>query len=176
MINDFDLNTKRMLDLMGANGGDMPLYLHVVNRVLREMRIEQQRDGYPFSYTTFKKRMEEESLTPAQLAPFIQRLDTLESFMPKQQTGRSVTGKKIKKSTSGNDWNVKVCITSARLSAAASTSQGNANVRFRSGRTTYHCRFIMPMRDAGNGLFAFQHLLITIPGARWRHWENCCPR
>ncbi|KAK6221198.1 hypothetical protein QIS74_04927 [Colletotrichum tabaci] len=48
-LSDQDLNTRRMLDLMAVGEGGMPLYLHVVNRVLRDMRLEQQRNGQDFS-------------------------------------------------------------------------------------------------------------------------------
>ncbi|KAL3292232.1 P-loop containing nucleoside triphosphate hydrolase [Colletotrichum asianum] len=80
-LSDRDLNTKRMNDLMAVGEGTMPLYMHVINRILREMRIEQQNLGVPFKYKTFKKRLSEADLTPAQRSPLSQRLDTLESFM-----------------------------------------------------------------------------------------------
>ncbi|KAK3364455.1 hypothetical protein B0T25DRAFT_443592 [Lasiosphaeria hispida] len=80
-LNESDLNTKRMLDLMAVTSGGMPLYLHVVNRILRELRVEQQRTGATFSYTAFKKMLLRENLTEMQLSPLRQRLETLESFM-----------------------------------------------------------------------------------------------
>ncbi|KAF5484690.1 hypothetical protein CGCS363_v013941 [Colletotrichum siamense] len=80
-LSDRDLNTKRMNDLMAVGEGTMPLYMHVINRILREMRIEQQNLGVTFKYKTFKKRLSEADLTPAQRSPLSQRLDTLESFM-----------------------------------------------------------------------------------------------
>ncbi|KAF6832648.1 hypothetical protein CPLU01_06044 [Colletotrichum plurivorum] len=81
-LTDKDLNTRRMNDLMAiAEGGSMPLYLHVVNRILRDMRIEQQRTGSGFSYQTFKRHLDKADLTPMQRGPLGQRLDTLESFM-----------------------------------------------------------------------------------------------
>ena len=77
-----DLNTKRMLDLMAVSSvAKMPLYLHVASRILRDMRVEQQRTSSGFNYSTFKMRLEAENLTKEQLAPLKQRLDTLESFM-----------------------------------------------------------------------------------------------
>ncbi len=40
-FNESDLNTKRMLDLMAVNSSHgMPLYMSVINRILRELRIE----------------------------------------------------------------------------------------------------------------------------------------
>ncbi|KAF6789706.1 hypothetical protein CSOJ01_14705 [Colletotrichum sojae] len=90
-LTDKDLNTKRMNDLMAVGeGGSMPLYLHVVNRILRDMRIEQQRTGSGFSYKTFKRHLKLADLTPAQRGPLGQRLDTLESFMVDQTTGSTV--------------------------------------------------------------------------------------
>ncbi|RMI97504.1 hypothetical protein CDV36_016234 [Fusarium kuroshium] len=82
-----DLNTKRMLDLMAINSGQngrMPLYLHVVARVLRESRIQQQQQGGTFDYHGFKRALEAENLTESQSIPLQQRLETLESFMVKQ--------------------------------------------------------------------------------------------
>lgn len=87
-LTDKDLNTRRMNDLMAiAEGGSMPLYLHVVNRILRDMRIEQQRTGSGFSYQTFKRHLDNADLTPAQRGPLGQRLDTLESFMVEGNSG-----------------------------------------------------------------------------------------
>ncbi|KAL2121843.1 hypothetical protein VTJ04DRAFT_2298 [Mycothermus thermophilus] len=85
-LNESDLNTKRMLDLMAVStGGNLPLYLHVVQRILRDLRIEQQRTGSRFNYTAFKKMLHAENLTEMQLAPLKQRLETLESFMVEAQ-------------------------------------------------------------------------------------------
>ncbi|OIW32851.1 hypothetical protein CONLIGDRAFT_695036 [Coniochaeta ligniaria NRRL 30616] len=106
LIDHSDLNTKRMLDLMAVGTGEMPLYLHVVKRVLRDMRVEQQHSGTPFIYADFKTRMMGESLTVAQSAPLQQRLDTLESFMPKGQTIGQASKKK-KKTPTGTDWTAK---------------------------------------------------------------------
>ncbi|KAJ3469786.1 hypothetical protein MRS44_003851 [Fusarium solani] len=82
-----DLNTKRMLDLMAVNSGQngrMPLYLHVVARVLRELRIRQQHIGGAFDYRGFKRALEAENLTESQSIPLQQRLETLESFLAKR--------------------------------------------------------------------------------------------
>lgn len=111
MIDHSHLNTKRMLDLMAVSAGDMPLYLHVVQRVLRDMRVEQQRNDTAFVYADFKTRMAAEGLSPIQCAPLQQRLDTLESFMPKSQRGDpAVSGKKKTKSNDhgGTNWTAKV--------------------------------------------------------------------
>ncbi|RYP74273.1 hypothetical protein DL771_003094 [Monosporascus sp. 5C6A] len=113
-INETDLNTKRMLDLMAVKeGGNMPLYLHVVNRVLRELRLEQQSTNSAFKYAAFGSKIRGEPLTVAQRNPLIQRLDTLESFMVKEQVKApmpSQNGKRKKgpaNKTTGNDWTPK---------------------------------------------------------------------
>ncbi|KAK3311518.1 uncharacterized protein B0T15DRAFT_427799 [Chaetomium strumarium] len=85
-LNESDLNTKRMLDLMAVTtGGNLPLYLHVVQRILRELRVLQQKTNMAFSYTAFKQMLALENLTEMQLAPLKQRLETLESFMVESQ-------------------------------------------------------------------------------------------
>ncbi|OAQ62161.1 P-loop containing nucleoside triphosphate hydrolase [Pochonia chlamydosporia 170] len=91
-ISQEDLNTKRMLDLMAVNsiqGGGMPLYLHVVTRILRDLRTQQQQNGGTFDYRAFRRAIELEGLTPGQKAPLEQRLDTLESFMAKEHVARN---------------------------------------------------------------------------------------
>ncbi|KAH8812659.1 hypothetical protein F5884DRAFT_820471 [Xylogone sp. PMI_703] len=132
-INQSDLNTKRMMDLMAINveEGPVPLYMHTVKRILREMRVEQQQNGGGFSYITFKSRVLNAQLTPGQLAPLIQRLDTLESFMPKEQTegmGSDQVGQKKKKekkeSNRSNHWSPKAgCLTIVDLSCPCVISE-----------------------------------------------------
>ncbi|KAJ0163943.1 hypothetical protein CTA2_2075 [Colletotrichum tanaceti] len=81
-LSDEDLNTRRMNDLMAVgDSGSKPLYMQVVNRILRDMRLEQQTTGLGFSYKKFRECLASEDLTPGQLSPLNQRLDTLESFM-----------------------------------------------------------------------------------------------
>ncbi|KAJ4027833.1 hypothetical protein NW752_000078 [Fusarium irregulare] len=102
-----DLNTSRMLDLMAANsikGGSLPLYLHVIQRILRDMRIAQQKTNSGFDYKTFKRLVDAEDLKEGQVVPLQQRLDTLESFMDPAQT--SATGK-IPKVKAGIEWKLK---------------------------------------------------------------------
>ncbi|RGP69695.1 p-loop containing nucleoside triphosphate hydrolase [Fusarium sporotrichioides] len=68
-INQADLNTQRMLDLMAISsikGGGLPLYLHIVSRILRDMRIKQQRTGATFDYAAFKAQVEQQDLSEAQ--------------------------------------------------------------------------------------------------------------
>ncbi|RYP12399.1 hypothetical protein DL767_011310 [Monosporascus sp. MG133] len=114
-INETDLNTKRMLDLMAVKeGGNMPLYLHVVSRILRELRLEQQNTNSAFKYAAFGRKIRDERLTIAQRNPLIQRLDTLESFMVKEQVEAplaSLQGNGQQKGPAnkniGNDWTPK---------------------------------------------------------------------
>ncbi|KAM7201439.1 hypothetical protein V8F20_004903 [Naviculisporaceae sp. PSN 640] len=81
-LTEANLDTKRMLNLMCVStNGNMPLYMSVVNRILRELRVSQQKNGRGFDYTEFKRRLNEECLTESQIAPLKQRIDTLESFM-----------------------------------------------------------------------------------------------
>ncbi|CCU82946.1 hypothetical protein BGHDH14_bgh03304 [Blumeria hordei DH14] len=112
-INETDLNTQRMFDLMAVNpeNGVLPLYIHSINRILRELRIEQQEKNIPFSYSKFKRGIDQCSLTPAQLAPLLQRLDTLESFMPPSQTasyrGMNLVGRSKEEKVSLETWKIK---------------------------------------------------------------------
>jgi hypothetical protein len=125
-INESDLNTERMNVLMGVNklqgsGGAAPLYMSVIERILRELREEQQETGLPFNYRAFKAKVSQAALTDAQLAPLQQRLETLESFMVERQAktldifaksegkGYCMKEKKIKKGPDvGNDWRPRV--------------------------------------------------------------------
>lgn len=99
-----------MLDLMavGQDNGPLPLYMHTVQRILREMRVEQQNLGAGFDYAGFKGKILDSGLTPGQLEPLKQRLDTLESFMPPQQVFPT-PGRKIKAKRWGSDWMPQVC-------------------------------------------------------------------
>lgn len=110
-IDQTDLDTKRMMDLMAVSsvqGGGIPLYLHVVQRILRDLRIEQQERSTAFNYREFKKRLMNEDLAAGQLGPLQQRLDTLESFMVKEQVANA-SGKSVKlKLSKGNNWEPKV--------------------------------------------------------------------
>lgn len=109
-INQADLNTKRMMDLMAVSSvqGGMPLYLHVVQRILRDLRIEQQDNNTTFNYRKFKDRLLNEDLAAGQLAPLQQRLDTLESFMVKEQVANSSNKSAKRNMGKGIDWEPKV--------------------------------------------------------------------
>jgi hypothetical protein len=106
-IGSHDLNTKRILDLMAVKPeeGSVPLYVHTVTRILREMRMSQQRTDTPFDYQMFKIKISEADLSPAQLAPLSQRLAILESFMPQTQRG---TKKKKKEEHKATTWENEV--------------------------------------------------------------------
>lgn len=85
--------------------GNIPLYIHTVNRILREMRLSQQATGAQFDYQTFKLEILASDLTPAQLAPLNQRLALLESFMPQMET--RVNGSKLRV-PKGTSWENEV--------------------------------------------------------------------
>ncbi|KAK7715199.1 hypothetical protein SLS64_003897 [Diaporthe eres] len=108
-IREQDLTTKRMMDLMAVRKGEtMPLYMHVVNRILRDLRLRQQQTGGSFDYRAFKAMLANEDLTDSQKVPLTQRLETLESFMAPTQD--SATKKKKKTAgaaeakPAGNEW------------------------------------------------------------------------
>ena len=101
-LNECDLNTKRMMDLMAvATTGNIPLYLHVVNRILRDMRVIQQHKHVDFNYEVFKRKLDAEELTDQQRAPLKQRLETLESFMVQGQA-KSYDGFSARNGQNGN--------------------------------------------------------------------------
>ncbi|KAG8664538.1 uncharacterized protein FPOAC1_013319 [Fusarium poae] len=92
-ISQSDLNTRRMLDLMAISsikGGGMPLYLHVVSRILRDMRIAQQQTNSAFNYKAFKTAISTEPLTEGQLLPLQQRLETLKASWSQNKLARMV--------------------------------------------------------------------------------------
>ncbi|KAJ4235228.1 hypothetical protein NW760_004762 [Fusarium oxysporum] len=102
-----------MLNLMVASPGQgdkMPLYLHTVMRILRELRIKQQQRGGGFNYQEFKNAMKAANLTKQQSAPLHQRLETLESFMVEQDApaegpkGKKGEGKAAPKNRGKVDW------------------------------------------------------------------------
>lgn len=101
-----------MLDLMavGQGEGSVPLYMHTVQRILRNMRLEQQETGLPFDYHLFKNRVMDADLLVSQLEPLKQRLDTLESFMPREQVPAlgAFRKKGLKAGRWGSDWNPEV--------------------------------------------------------------------
>lgn len=99
-----------MMDLMAVSSvqGGMPLYLHVVQRILRDLRIEQQENNTTFNYRAFKERLMNEDLAVGQLGPLQQRLDTLESFMVKEQVANASNKRAKLKPGKGINWEPKV--------------------------------------------------------------------
>jgi heterodisulfide reductase subunit C len=101
-----------MMDLMavGKESGAIPLYMHAVQRVLRDLREIQQSEGSQFDYAEFKRRILSSGLLPGQLEPLKQRLDALESFMPLEQVNPSKTSStnKSKVKSEGSSWIPKV--------------------------------------------------------------------
>ncbi|KAI0460568.1 hypothetical protein F5B21DRAFT_13620 [Xylaria acuta] len=83
-LDQADLNTKRMLELMAFDRAQ-PLYAQIIQRILRDMRLNQQDKPGKFKYREFRDKLDMENLNPEQKRGLHQRLDTLESFMvPKQ--------------------------------------------------------------------------------------------
>ena len=56
------------------------------------MRIAQHDVQGTFSYAEFKRQLMDSSMTPAQLGPFNQFMDTLKSFMSKTKTSKTMYG------------------------------------------------------------------------------------
>lgn len=81
-IDQADLNTKRMLDLLavGQDNGPLVLYVHTAQRILREMRVEQGGRGTGFDYAPLKMRILDSGLTARKIEPLTQRLDILEIY------------------------------------------------------------------------------------------------
>ncbi|TVY83558.1 hypothetical protein LSUE1_G003602 [Lachnellula suecica] len=126
-INQTDLNTKRMLDLMSVttNEGSMPLYIHTIYRILRSMRLVQQERRGTFDYMLFKEMIDAAKLHPSQLGPLQQRLDTLESFMPSGQTAAPRPHARGLPVLPGNDWTPKAGhLTIVDLSCPCVTPEG----------------------------------------------------
>lgn len=117
-ISERELNTKRMLDLMAVSHseGPVPLYLHTVYRILRDMRMVEQETGTGFCYAKFKQQVKDAPMSPGQLGPLTQRLDTLESFMPRAEM--HVFGKKKNRIVvnRGNQWRNEVRISPSTFS------------------------------------------------------------
>ncbi|OJD36652.1 p-loop containing nucleoside triphosphate hydrolase [Diplodia corticola] len=76
------LNVERMLSLMAFNesNGRVPLYMEVINKILREMATSAQQ-SFQFDYKRFIRLLEQERLTGDQKGPMTLRLQLLESFL-----------------------------------------------------------------------------------------------
>ena len=110
LIKHSDLNTRRMMDLMSvkADEGHTPLYIHTVNRILREMRIEQQSSGESFKLQKFKRLLAGAGLLATQIAPLNQRLETLESFLAPEESVKSKFKNRAQAQRLGSSWIPKV--------------------------------------------------------------------
>ncbi|KAI1427704.1 hypothetical protein F5Y12DRAFT_791994 [Xylaria sp. FL1777] len=86
-LDQADLNTKRMLELMAFDRAQ-PLYAQVIQRILRDMRLSQQDKPGRFNYHEFISKLDGEPLSPDQKRGLRQRLDTLQSFMVPEQVNR----------------------------------------------------------------------------------------
>ncbi|OMP86947.1 hypothetical protein BK809_0007033 [Diplodia seriata] len=81
------LNVERMLALMAFNEstGKVPLYMEVINKILRSMAIAGKH-RQAFDYRHFIRLLNEEKLSPDQKGPMNLRLQLLESFMDTKNT------------------------------------------------------------------------------------------
>ncbi|EHA25334.1 hypothetical protein ASPNIDRAFT_186153, partial [Aspergillus niger ATCC 1015] len=108
-IDQKDLNTERMMNLMAVSqgDGDIPLYMQTAKRILREMRVAQQETQAGFDYKSFKNKIIDSGLTPGQLEPLKQRLEMLESFMPQAQVAKASHRRTQAPPKQGSLWNPK---------------------------------------------------------------------
>lgn len=89
-----DLNSTRMLSLMHVEEGNkMPLYIEVIQQILRSMGNE------PFHYAKFKHAIEEKKraeFTKEQKRPLDLRIQLLEAMLLECQKGKSQSSGSIK--------------------------------------------------------------------------------
>ena len=89
-----DLNCTRMLSLMHVTeDGKVPLYIQVVQQILRSMGNDK------FSYKSFKKALKEKKseFSPQQQGPLNLRIDLLESILLECQNSQSSSKGSVKK-------------------------------------------------------------------------------
>jgi hypothetical protein len=137
--------------------GSVPLYVHTVNRILREMRMSQQATGIRFDYQTFKTQILAADLSPAQLAPLSQRLAMLESFMPR--TEEHVEKKKKEKKKNRQDHTGTTWKNEVRDSCTMAYDTLDADI----ARLVDNSRSVLPLRFARDGLLIVQHMLEPVP-------------
>lgn len=160
------MNVLMGVNKLSAGGNSLPLYMSVIERILRELRENQQEFGGSFSYRAFKTEVAKAGLTDPQLAPLQQRLETLESFMVERQAkavdifnknkgqnkGATQPKKAQKGPMTGNDWSPKVRSNYFILVL----SYGALLVYFLLTESVAwsadYCRSIMPMRDRRDSL------------------------
>jgi hypothetical protein len=152
----------------------MPLYLHVVSRILRDMRITQQQTDSAFDYKAFKQAIDRESLTDGQLVPLQQRLETLESFMVRSQTlmdnssskSKDKSKKKVDNIVEGESWSLHVSVLSVCEACADNDFIG---------RTPHHRRSLMPMRYCRGSMLPVQHLSQFVSRTKGYYWPCSGP-
>ncbi|KAF2963301.1 hypothetical protein GQX73_g10276 [Xylaria multiplex] len=103
-LDQADLNTKRMLELM-AFDRTQPLYAQVVQRILRDMRLGQQNLLGQFNYYQFTQKLDAEQLSSDQRRGLRQRLDLLQSFMVPKQVNPFSRREEVERL--GTDWTPK---------------------------------------------------------------------
>lgn len=96
------LNVERLKTFMATtdSGEGIPLYMHSVLRLLREMAVEP--DAKPgIDYWSFRTRVEKLDLSLSQKIPLGLRLDLLQEFIEEEN---KTMGKKNRQKKVGNDW------------------------------------------------------------------------
>ena len=87
LLHDKQINIGNMRTLMNldAQDGKIPLYMALVNKILKQMAI--QREGAPgIDYPQFKKELNKAKLSPTQIEHLDMRLQLLESFLHRTAT------------------------------------------------------------------------------------------
>lgn len=95
------LNVDRLKTFMATDSGEggLPLYMHSVLRVLREMAVEPNaKPG--IDYWAFRTRVERLDLSLGQKIPLGLRLDLLQEFIEEETKTKGVNRQRKK----GNDW------------------------------------------------------------------------
>lgn len=149
------------MELMAVkNGETVPLYIHTVYRILREMRVLQQVLGSPFNYHDFKSQIMDSGLAPTQLGPLQQRLDTLESFMPDRVAPSIKKGKKKEMPMTSlpheSHWGSKVGAIITSLLPVSNFPAWSSD----------DCRLVLPVRHPRERMFAIQHMSKLVRGAK----------
>lgn len=177
------------MDLMAVRatkGQSLPLYLSVIDRILRDLRIQHQATNGRFNYGMFKQKIDQADLTDAQLAPLQQRLETLESFMVQREAlsydlFRTKATANKKSATKGTTWAAEVCDTHF-LFFLLSVSSLFHPIKLREcrvqllmmdillARPTYYRGPVMPMYIRGDGMLSLRHLPEPLP--RTRHVDR----
>lgn len=83
MFKDQHLSIERMLRLMAFSEaeGNVPLYMEVIQKILRQMAIQ----GTQFTMAAFEQLLDKESFIPGQRSMMNMRLDLLRSFLQPQK-------------------------------------------------------------------------------------------